>query len=105
MWRMLQHDVPEDFVLATGKTYSVREFVELAFSHVGMDIEWHGQGVDETGIDRKSGRKVVAIDPRYFRPTEVELLLGDAEQGHPPAGLGRPRSNSPIWCRKWSPPT
>ena len=80
MWRMLQHDVPEDFVLATGKMYSVRDFVELAFSHVGMEIEWRAQGVDETGIDRKSGRKVVAIDPRYFRPTEVELLLGDASK-------------------------
>jgi GDPmannose 4,6-dehydratase len=80
MWRMLQHDAPEDFVLATGKMYSVREFVELAFSHVGMEIDWRGEGVAEAGVDRKSGRQVVAIDPRYFRPTEVELLLGDASK-------------------------
>ncbi len=77
MWLMLQQPEPDDYVLATGKTYSVREFVELAFSHVGMEIEWHGAGVDEKGLDRASGREVVSIDPQYFRPTEVDLLLGD----------------------------
>ena len=80
MWRILQHATPEDFVLATGKTTSVRQFVELAFSNVGIEIAWRGSGVEETGHDRKSGRRVVAIDPRYFRPTEVELLLGDASK-------------------------
>jgi GDPmannose 4,6-dehydratase len=77
MWRILQHDEPDDFVLATGESHSVREFVELAFSHVGRRIEWHGKGVDEQGIDTESGTVLVQVDPRYFRPTEVELLLGD----------------------------
>ncbi len=77
MWRILQQDEPDDYVLATGETHSVREFVERAFAVVGREIEWRGEGVDEIGIDRKSGETIVAIDPRYFRPTEVELLLGD----------------------------
>jgi GDPmannose 4,6-dehydratase len=77
MWRMLQQDKPDDYVLATGKTHSVREFVELAFSQVGIEIAWLGEGVEETGVDQK-GNVRVSIDPRYFRPTEVDLLLGDA---------------------------
>lgn len=77
MWRILQHDTPEDWVLATGEMHSVREFVELAFGHAGRTIEWRGEGVDETGVDSKTGTVLVRIDPRYFRPTEVELLLGD----------------------------
>jgi GDPmannose 4,6-dehydratase len=77
MWRMLQADEPDDFVIATGEAHSVREFVEAAFSHAGMRIEWKGEGTDETGIDAASGREVVKIDPRYFRPTEVDFLLGD----------------------------
>ncbi|RED44311.1 GDP-mannose 4,6-dehydratase [Aestuariispira insulae] len=80
MWRILQHKVADDFVLATGETHSVREFVELAFSKVGMSIDWRGQGVDEIGYDSGSGRAVVKIDPRYFRPAEVEFLLGDASK-------------------------
>ncbi|MCB1531266.1 MAG: GDP-mannose 4,6-dehydratase [Alphaproteobacteria bacterium] len=78
MWRIVQHDTPDDFVLATGETRSVREFVELAFAHVGDTIEWRGEGVDEEGYSQKTGKRVVAVDPRYFRPTEVDLLLGDA---------------------------
>jgi GDPmannose 4,6-dehydratase len=78
MWRILQHATPEDFVLATGEMHAVRRFVELAFKEVGIDIAWRGEGVAEEGIDAKSGRKLVAIDPRYFRPTEVDLLCGDA---------------------------
>jgi len=77
MWRILQHHEGDDFVLATGETHSVREFVELAFKTVGMNVVWNGKGVHEVGIDSKSGRTVVRVDPRYYRPTEVDLLLGD----------------------------
>lgn len=77
MWRILQHSQADDFVLATGETHSVREFVELAFAEVGKSIEWSGEGVNEVGIDRKTGNTLVKIDPRYFRPTEVDLLIGD----------------------------
>jgi GDPmannose 4,6-dehydratase len=77
MWLMLQQDVPDDYVLATGKTTEVRQFVEWAFKDVGIDIEWKGTGVDEIGCDAATGDILVEIDPRYFRPTEVELLLGD----------------------------
>ena len=77
MWLMLQQDVPDDYVLATGEKHSVREFVELAFAETGRHIEWQGKGVDETGRDAETGEVLVRIDPRYFRPTEVELLLGD----------------------------
>jgi GDPmannose 4,6-dehydratase len=77
MWRILQHDTLDDFVLATGERHSVREFVELAFAEIGVNIEWHGDGLDEMGVDSKTGTVRVEIDPRYFRPTEVELLHGD----------------------------
>jgi len=77
MWMMLQHDTPEDFVIATGETHTVREFVEAAFSHVDVDIEWQGEGVDEKGIDKDTGKVLVEVDPKYFRPTEVDLLIGD----------------------------
>jgi len=77
MWRIVQQEVPDDYVLATGETHSVREFVEVAFSEVGRSITWRGKGVEEIGIDASSGQTVVKIDSRYFRPTEVELLLGD----------------------------
>jgi len=78
MWRMLQLDVPEDFVLATGKFYSVREFVELAAHYLEYEIEWKGEGINEKGYDKDSGKLLIEIDPKYFRPTEVDLLLGDA---------------------------
>lgn len=77
MWRMLQQDKPDDYVLATGETTSVRQFVEWAFADVGIALEWKGSGVDEKGYDCASGACLVEIDPRYFRPTEVDLLLGD----------------------------
>ncbi|MER8611828.1 GDP-mannose 4,6-dehydratase [Mesorhizobium sp. M0563] len=80
MWRILQHDVPDDYVLATGVKNSVRRFVELAFNEVGTEIQWVGSGIDEKGIDAKSGAVLVKVDPRYFRPTEVELLIGDASK-------------------------
>ncbi len=77
MWRILQHDRADDWVLATGKTETVRRFVELAFAEVGRMIEWRGEGADEQGVDARTGDVLVAIDPVYFRPTEVDLLLGD----------------------------
>ncbi len=77
-WLMLQQDVPEDFVIATGTQYSVRDFVVAAGTLLDMKIEWQGEGVDEVGIDTVTGRKLIRVDPRYFRPTEVETLLGDA---------------------------
>lgn len=77
MWLILQEDKPDDFVIATGEMHSVREFVELAFKEVGITLEWQGEGVEEKGIDIKTRKVVVAIDPNYFRPTEVDLLLGD----------------------------
>jgi GDPmannose 4,6-dehydratase len=78
MWMILQQAEPDDYVLATGEAHSVREFVERAFSQIGREISWHGKGIDETGVDAKSGAVLVEIDPRYFRPTEVDFLLGDA---------------------------
>ncbi len=77
MWRMLQVDEPDDFVLATNETHTVKEFVEAAFGVMGEEIVWKGEGVDEKGFLKSNGKEVVAIDPRYFRPTEVELLIGD----------------------------
>jgi len=79
-WLMLQQPQPEDYVVATGKQHSVRDFVVLAGKLLGMEIEWHGRGADEVGVDRNSGHTVVRVDPRYFRPTEVESLLGDASK-------------------------
>ena len=76
-WMILQQEEPDDFVISTGEQHSVREFVTLAAGHLGYDLEWRGSGVDEEGVDRKSGKVLVKIDPRYFRPTEVETLLGD----------------------------
>jgi len=80
MWRILQQPQPEDFVLATGATRSVREFVEAAFGHVGRRIEWQGKAAEEVGCDAKSGQVLIRIDKRYYRPTEVDLLLGDASK-------------------------
>jgi len=77
MWRMLQQPEPDDYVLATGEMHTVREFIEQAFAHVGRRIAWSGKGVDEVGTDAASGKALVRIDPHYFRPTEVDLLLGD----------------------------
>ena len=78
MWLMLQQDSPEDYVIATGQQYSVREFVEKSADYFGMDIEWQGEGLDEIGIDKNTGRVVIKVDDKYFRPAEVESLLGDA---------------------------
>ena len=80
MWRILQQDRPDDYVLATGELRSVREFVEAAFALVGRQIVWHGGGAEEQGVDAQTEQVLVAVDPRYYRPAEVELLLGDASK-------------------------
>ncbi len=88
MWLILQQDIPDDYVLATGEAHSVREFVELAFKEVGIEIEWRGEGIDEKGVvshingdlELKKGDVIIEVDPRYFRPTEVDFLLGDASK-------------------------
>ena len=80
MWRMLQQDTPDDYVLATGRTVSIRDFVNMAFAEVGRTLEWKGSGVDEVGICTRTGQTLVQVDPRYFRPAEVDLLVGDASK-------------------------
>lgn len=82
MWKILQLDAPDDYVLATGESRSVREFVETALSEVGRQIEWRGEGIDEIGVDSANGAILVRIDPAYFRPTEVDMLVGDATKAH-----------------------
>ncbi|MGD1888351.1 MAG: GDP-mannose 4,6-dehydratase [Cohaesibacteraceae bacterium] len=86
MWRMLQQETPDDYVLATGVTTSVRTFVEWAFTETGVMLEWRGEGIDEKGYCQATGNCLVEIDPRYFRPTEVDLLLGDATKAHEKLG-------------------
>jgi GDPmannose 4,6-dehydratase len=78
MWQILQQEVPDDYVLATGESHTVREFCEIAFKHTGRGLEWKGRGVNERGLDAATGETLIEIDPRYFRPTEVDTLLGDA---------------------------
>jgi len=86
MWLMLQQDEPEEFVIATGETHSVREFCDEAFKEVGISLEWKGSGIDEKGIDRDTGKVVIEVDPRYFRPTDVEILIGDATKAREKLG-------------------
>ena len=88
-WLMLQQDKPQDYVIATGETHTVREFVELSFKEVGIDIEWQGIGIDEKGIDNSTGKVLVKIDEKYFRPAEVELLLGDPSKAEKELGWER----------------
>jgi len=86
MWLMLQEDEPSDYVIATGEQYSVRNFVELTAEHFGYDIYWEGKGLDEYGYDKETGRTLVSVDPKYFRPTEVESLLGDSSKARQKLG-------------------
>jgi GDPmannose 4,6-dehydratase len=86
MWLILQHDQPDDFVIATGENHSVREFCERAFKEVGIRVAWQGEGVNERGINAETGRDLVLVDPRYFRPTEVDELLGDATKAREALG-------------------
>ena len=83
---MMQQDTPEDYVLSTGKKISVRDFCTMAFKHLDIDIEWIGTGKDERGIDKKTGKVIVEIDPEYFRPTEVDQLLGDSTKARTKLG-------------------
>ncbi len=92
MWLMLQQDTPEDYVLATGKTITVRAFVEMSFKEAGVTLQWEGEGVDEKGIDQATGEVVVEVDPSYFRPTEVDLLIGDATKAKEQLGWEPKRS-------------
>jgi GDPmannose 4,6-dehydratase len=94
MWAILQQEQPDDYVLATGETHAVREFVERAFGHIGKNIVWEGKGIDEKGVDGATGKVLVQIDPRYFRPTEVDLLLGDPSKAHDRLGW-KHRTNFP----------
>lgn len=80
MWLMLQQEQPEDYVIASGETHSVREFVELVYKELGIDLEWHGEGIDEYGVDKKTGKTLIKIDAKYYRPSEVDLLLGNAQK-------------------------
>ena len=86
MWRMMQQDTPDDYVLATGETVTVRHFVDVAFAETGVTMRWEGNGVDEKGYDAEDGRLLVEVDPRYFRPTEVDLLIGDPTKAHEKLG-------------------
>ena len=86
MWRILQQDKPEDFVLATGTTTSIRDFCTMTFKELGIDIEWQGEGVNEKGIDKKTGKVLVEVNPKFFRPAEVELLLGDSTKARTQLG-------------------
>lgn len=89
MWRILQQDTPDDYVLATGETHTIREFVELSFKEVGIEIEWRGSGVDETAVDIATGKTVLKINPEFFRPAEVDLLLGDPSRAETELGWRR----------------
>lgn len=89
MWLMLQQNRPEDYVIATGETHTVREFAELAFAEVGITLEWQGAGIEEKGIDTRTGKVVVDVNPRYFRPTEVDLLWGDPSKAQQALGWQR----------------
>lgn len=86
MWMILQQPKPDDYVLATGEAHSVREFVEKSFAVIGRRIEWRGRGVKEVGVDAANGQVLVEVDPRYFRPTEVDILIGDASKAHTQLG-------------------
>ena len=99
MWRILQQDKPEDFVLATGVTTTIRKVCEMTFKELGMEIEWQGHGVDEKGIDRNTGKVLIEIDPRYFRPAEVDLLLGDASKAKAKLGW-QPKYDLEALCRE-----
>ena len=92
MWRVLQQDTPEDFVLATGVTTTIRDFCMMAFAQLGIELEFVGTGVDERGVDKATGKVLIEVDPRYFRPTEVDLLLGDASKAREKLGW-TPRYN------------
>ena len=96
MWLMLQQETPDDYVIATNETRTVREFVETAFSHVGIKVEWQGTGVDEIGIDKATGKTIVKVNPKFFRPAEVDILLGNPEKAEKALGWKREISFSEL---------
>ena len=93
MWLMMQQPEPDDYVIATGEYHTVREFATLAFKHVGIELEWKGEGVEEQGIDKATGKVLVEVDPKYFRPAEVDQLLGDPTKAKETLGWN-PRKTS-----------
>lgn len=99
MWRILQADKPEDYVLATGTTTSIRDFVNMTFKELGIEIEWQGKGVEEKGIDKATGKTVVAVNPAFFRPAEVELLLGDSTKARTKLGW-QPKYDLQALCKE-----
>ena len=103
MWLMLQQEEPDDFVLATGKTTSVRKFVELAFNHIGIEIGWMGSGINEVGYDTATGKPLVNVDEKYFRPAEVDILQGDASKAKKSLD-GKRQSPWNNLLLKWSTP-
>jgi len=98
MWRMLQHDTPEDFVIATGVQHTVREFTALAFAHDGIELEWRGSGLDEKGIDKSTGKVVVEVNPAWFRPTDVDNLWGDPTKAKTVLGWNPQRTSYEELC-------
>ena len=96
MWMMLQHEKPLDLVIATGVMNSVRDFVESSAQHLGIEIIWRGEGVNEVGVDKKTGKVLIEIDPRYFRPNEVDLLCGDATKAFETIGWKPQRTFAEI---------
>lgn len=99
MWLVLQQEKPEDFVLATGVTTTIRDFCKMTFDELGIDLEWQGEGVNEKGIDKATGKVVIEVDPRYFRPTEVDLLLGDATKAQQKLGW-KPKYDLPALVKE-----
>lgn len=99
MWRILQNDKPEDFVLATGTTTSIRDFVTMTFKELGIDIEWQGEGIDEKGINKTNGKVIVDVNPVFFRPAEVELLLGDSTKARTQLGW-KPNYDLAALCKE-----
>ena len=89
MWLMLQQDTPDDYVIATNETRTVREFVEISFKHTGVEIEWQGEGVDEIGINKATGKTIIKINPKFFRPAEVDILLGNPAKAEATLGWVR----------------
>ena len=99
MWRILQADHPSDYVLATGTTTSIRDFCKMTFAELGIDLEFQGEGVNEKGIDKATGRVLIEVDPRYFRPAEVDLLLGDATKAKTELGW-QPKYDLPALVKE-----
>jgi GDPmannose 4,6-dehydratase len=99
MWLMLQHETPEDFVIATGEYHTVREFATLAFKEAGIELRWEGEGVNEKGIDVATGRSLVEVDPKYFRPCEVDQLLGDPTKAKTLLGWNPSKTSFPELVR------